>query len=209
LVFSQIFHQFAGRAFFQSASLPSMVLGIVLFIVNMAFFSLVLTRILHFISPYKTIKTLGNCILRTLVDLGEIKSRKAKFVIQPRDSDEILKCALVDGTTYEKTIFARSIEELLTSIDNPRYLLIKQYRILFFKLNDFGQSYACPSIIASKKENVEIFEEHLHNQAGRFSIQFTRSEKGRKVLLKCRRKSYINRNEVFVKGKKIIKSKWE
>jgi hypothetical protein len=101
------------------------------------------------------------------------------------------------------------MSELLTSIENPRYLLIKQYRILFFKLNDFGQSYACPSIIASKKENVEIFEEHLQNQAGKFSVQFTRSEKGRKVLLKCRRKSYINRNEIFIKGKKIIKSKWE
>jgi superfamily II DNA or RNA helicase len=209
ILFSQIFHQFAGRVFFQSASLPSMVLGIVLFIVNIAFFNLVLVRILRFISPYKTIKTLGNCILRTLVDLGEIKSRKAKFVVQPKDSDEILKCALVDGTTYEKTIFARSMSELLTSIENPRYLLIKQYRILFFKLNDFGQSYACPSIIASKKENVEIFEEHLQNQAGKFSVQFTRSEKGRKVLLKCRRKSYINRNEIFIKGKKIIKSKWE
>lgn len=209
MVFSQLFHQFFVRIFFEGRSVPSVVLGLLLLFVNVAFFNLVLVRILRFISPYKTIKTLGNCILRTLVDLGEIRSHKARLAIKADKTSETIKCALVHGTTYEKTVFARSMSELLTSIDNPRYLLIKQYRFLFISRMDFSQSYACPSIIANKKENVEVFEEHLRSAAGRFSVQFTRSEKGRKLLLKCRKKSYINRNEIFIKGKKIIKSKWE
>jgi superfamily II DNA or RNA helicase len=185
------------------------VLGLFITLGVVIYFGSIVNNVLKIISPKKTINTLGQCILRSLYDMGEIKSRKARFVIQTDNTETSIKCALVDATIYEKTIFAKAMSELLSYIDNPRYLLIKKNSLLIFPFKNYRQSYACPSIFSTKREFVEIFEDHLQHQTGRFFIQYTRSEEGRKALLKCRRSSYINRNEIYIKGKKVIKNKWE
>jgi len=98
---------------------------------------------------------------------------------------------------------------MLSPIENPRYLLIKRQRLLFFSKNDCSQSYACPSVLANRKENVEVFAGILKRMAGRFDFIYTRSEAGRKLLLKCRKKSYVNRNGILIRGKQAVVSKWE
>jgi len=197
------------QAFLNVGNVLAGILGFALMLVILLYFSSMLKDVFKFLSPKRTINTLGHCILRALVDMGEIKSRKARFVIETDDSDSTIKCALVDATTYEKTIFAKAMSELLSYIDNPRYLLIKKNIFLVYPIKNYRQSYACPSIFSGKREYVDILANHLESQTGAFCIQYTRSEEGRKTLLKCRRKSYINRNEIFTKGKKIIRTKWE
>ena len=100
------------------------------------------------------------------------------------------------------------MRELLSAIDNPRYVLIKKYGFFNYSLNHYSHSYACPSIIGTKKENVQLLTHYLIRSTGKFSLLYTRSEKGRKVLLQCRKRSYINLNEAVVKNKKMA-SKWE
>ena len=110
---------------------------------------------------------------------------------------------LTNATLHEKYVFAEAMRELLSAIDNPRYVLIKNYRFLFFSLDTYSHSYACPSIIAAKKENAAIFAEYLTRSTGRFSLLYTRNEKGRILLLKCRRRSYINQNDHIINRKKM------
>lgn len=197
------------QAFLQTGELLAGLFGLLIALVIMIYFGSMFKDVLKIISPKKTIKTLGQCILRSLYDMGEIKSRKARFVIETDESETSMKCVLVDATTYEKTVFAKAMSELLTTIDNPRYLLIKRNIFLVIPIKNYRQSYACPSVFSSKREYVDIFEDHLKSQTGKFFIQYTRNEEGRKALLKCRRRSYINQNEIFIKGKKVIKTKWE
>lgn len=197
------------NAFLQSGNILYGILGLALSAIILIYFGIIFKSIHKVLSPKKTINTFGQCILRSLYDMGEIKSRKARFVIESDDSEVYIKCALVDASTYEKTIFAKAMSELLTYIDNPRYLLIKRSLFLVIPFKNYRQSYACPSIFSSRREFVEIFEDHLKSQTGQYFIQYTRNEEGRKVLLKCRKKSYINRNEIYIKGKKVVKNKWE
>jgi superfamily II DNA or RNA helicase len=208
-----IISQIIARSFlqisFQSENLLVIVLGMAVIIAILFFLGRILLHIQRFISPSRTIKTLGNCILGALIEMGEIRSPQARFVLNADKSEVNIKCTLVGATTYEKNIFTQAISELLSSIDNPRYLLIKRNFILVFAKKDYSQSYACPSIFSTKREYVDILAEYLKRQSGSFSVQYTRSEEGRRMLLKCRRKSYINRNEIYIKGKKVIKSKWE
>jgi superfamily II DNA or RNA helicase len=196
-------------AFIDAGEILAGIIGLIISLLLLVFFVGMLKDVLKVLSPKRTINTLGQCILHSLYDMGEIKSRKASFVIETDESENFIKCALVNASTYEKTIFAKAMSELLTYIDNPRYLLIKKSIFFVIPIKNYRQSYACPSIFASKREYVDIFEDHLHSQTGRFFIQYTRNEEGRKVLLKCRRRSYINQNEIFIKGKKVIKNKWE
>lgn len=82
--------------------------------------------------------------------------------------------------------------EMLSPIENPRYILIAKN---IFNRYDCTLSFACPSIIGKKKECVELLAKKLKNTTGRFEPIFTRREDGRKLILKCRKNSYITFNE--------------
>lgn len=193
----------------ESDSLSFFLIGSLMTIALFLLAGKIIVNLSRMLSPVKTIKILGDCILGTLIDLGEITSRKARFVIKVDTESVNIHCALIDATTYEKTIFAQAMSELLSSIENPRYVFIRRRFVLGIPMSDYSQSYACPTIISNKKENVEILSDYMRRKTGRFDIRYTRSEKGRKFLLKCRKQSYINRNEIFIQGKKRVLSKWE
>lgn len=55
----------------------------------------------------------------------------------------------------------------------------------------YNHSYACPSTIGQRKEYVEIFDSNLKPLMGNFEMVYTRNEKGRAEILRCRRRSYI------------------
>ena len=51
---------------------------------------------------------------------------------------------------------------------------------------------------------VELFAENLEGRVGDFGIVYTRNEFGRKTLLKCRKKSFLNENDKLIKKKKKV-----
>lgn len=189
-----------------SNSISDMIVGILVFMVLAYFCIIGMVKIFRYFSPKKTIETLSRCILNTLKDIQEIDSIDAKVKI---DSDNLGRCiyaCLTNATMHEKYVFAEAMREFLSPINNPRYVFVKTYGIKNSILY-YTHCYACPSVIASRKEDVEILAKYLKKSTGRFSLFYTRSEKGRKVLLKCRKRSYINRNEAYVRNKKV--TKWE
>ncbi|MBR5561739.1 MAG: DEAD/DEAH box helicase family protein [Clostridia bacterium] len=156
-------------------------------------------------SPEKTVSNISNAILRTLKEIGEIESRGATVSVKKSEKKNTVNCSLSKATVREKNVFAKAISELLSPIDDPRYLLIGTKGISKFTSRNYIQSYACPSVIAVNKETAEILAKNLRSAGGKFELVFTRNENGRKELFKCRKYSYINANSRFVKNKKIVK----
>ncbi len=165
-------------------------------------------RLIRFISPKKTIQTLAGCVLSTLVDIGLVR-QGACVRVKSDPLGTSIHCSITNATRREKQVFADAIKELLTYIDNPRYVLVKKGRLLFWTFSRYTQSYACPSVIGVKQEYAATLAAHVKRVSGAFACVYTRSEKGRRELLKCRRRSYINMNEIHIKGRKIAKSRWE
>jgi len=159
------------------------------------------------LTPKKTVQTLSACILSTLREIGEVKSANAQIQVKDDPLGTWVYCTLTSATIREKSVFAQAMGEMFSSIDNPRYVLIKQYGFRGRALRQYHQSYACPSIIGGKKENVAILARYLKKVTGSFEILYTRSEDGHKALLKCRRRSYINLYNIHVKGKRVADSK--
>ena len=166
-------------------------------------------RLLRFISPERTIRTLSGCILETLKEIRAVRSFDAMPDIEADSTGAYIQCGIRGATLHEKKVFAEAMRELLTSIDNPRYLLIRQLRVLTWPFRRYSQSYACPSVIGAKQEYVGRLLHHLKRRSGAFDCVFTRSEAGRRALVKCRRRSYINRNEMFITGRKVVRKRWE
>ena len=98
---------------------------------------------------------------------------------------------LRNASVHDQNVFNRAMTEFLSPIDNPRYLLIRRNALGKYA---YRYSFACPSVIGKKKEYAEALARKL-KKVGRFELVFTRREDGRKLILTCRKKSYISVNQ--------------
>lgn len=160
-----------------------------------------LTKILHKIaihlSPKKNMTHLAKALLKTLQDIEQISHRACVKVV---GNDITYGISLIDASIYEQNIFNVAIAEMLSPIDNPKYLLIMKKKAFL----NYEQSYSCPTIIGQRKELVELFADNLKGRVGDFEIIYTRNDEGRKLLLKCRKRSFLTQNEKFLKRKKRV-----
>ena len=144
-----------------------------------------LRRTLGSVTPEKTLRRLGTALLDALRETGAIKSPEA--ALRAENCGAGVECALENASVREKNLFAEALGELLSPLDNPRYILIRKLPLLGFTINMPSQSYACPSLLGGKKETAEVLRKHLEKSGDRFELVYTRNEEGRKKLLECRR----------------------
>jgi hypothetical protein len=128
-------------------------------------------------------------LLKSLHQIEEITTDfdELELMIEPGDQRGTVFCHLEQATTREKKIFMNSLQELLDPINNPRYILTRRSR--FFG-RVFREDYlAVPSVIGSRRNQVEIFAKHWKTHVGRTKIIYTRNKEGRIVLLRARNNS--------------------
>ena len=181
------------------------IIGFIIALVSSVFLVKSASVVMKNSSPEKTVTNIGNAILRTLKEIREIESRGTSVSVEKSQKKNTVNCSLKKATAREKNVFAKAMGELLSPIDDPRYLLIGTKGISKITSRNYVQSYACPSIIAVNKETAEVLARNLKRTGGKFELVFTRSEQGRKELFKCRKYSYINANDKLVKSKKIVR----
>ncbi|WP_233505426.1 hypothetical protein [Sporosarcina sp. BI001-red] len=72
---------------------------------------------------------------------------------------------------------------MLDPIENPRYLLVRQSKLLFIQRRDF---HAVPEEIGRKKEYAEFFLKQWNHHVDHARLTYTRTPEGRKELLVAR-----------------------
>jgi len=160
-----------------------------------------LDRIFKFISPESTVKTLANCLLKAMKELNLIESENAKVELR-KCPNGYTHCILINANAHDNERFGVAITEMLSAIDNPRYIMIKKNKIL--SRLSYTHSYACPSILGSNKERAEVLAKILKKKIGIFELIFTRNPEGRLHLVKSKRKAYLNKNEIHLNRMKRV-----
>ncbi len=173
------------------------ILILIISIILAVFAFLNFNKIKSFSTPERSVRTFAEVVLSVLKATGDIKSDRPNIYIVDNKSSGSVACTLENVTAHESKIFSTAISELLSPIDNPRYVIIKN--------SNYINSFACPSIIGNKKENAELFNIYLNKKVKGFNVVYTRNENGRKILLNCKKFSYINQNSRFVANKKMAK----
>ena len=153
-------------------------------------------------NPANSIKTLGAAVYKTMCECGLISSSAKVEAV----SDKLYTVALYlrNASVHDQNVFNTAMAEMLSPIENPRYILIARTAL---KQYNYKLSFACPSIIGKKKEYAEVLAEKLKITTGKFEPLYTYRENGRKLILKCRKRSYITFNEKAM-GKKYKVSHW-
>ena len=145
-------------------------------------------------SALGNMKIAANAVCETLKRTGAIQSRNCIPVCFQGAS--FLTAALENATTQEQDTFKKAIAEMFSPIDNPRYLICKG--------SNGVSSFACPSAVGNKKENAEYLASILNKTAKDFHVVYTRSEKGRQELLKCKQLSITNSAKPINTKRKLI-----
>lgn len=133
----------------------------------------------------KDIQKIGEALLESLVKMGAIQTEYSKlFVKSSVDSFGAIYCHLDGGTTFEKSTFIKSLQEILASINNPRYLIIR--KSLFLKVISQKDYHSVPELIGQNKKSAEYFERQWNRFVGNCELVYTKTIEGRKILLKSR-----------------------
>ena len=154
-------------------------------------------------NPANSIKTLGVAVYKTLRECDLI-SPSAKVETSTHKQLLFVALHLRNASIHDQNVFNTAMAEMFSPIENPRYILISKN---IFKRYNYELSFACPSIIGKKKECVEVLAKKLKSTTGNFEPVYTHCKDGRRLILKCRKRSYITFNEKAM-GKKYKVSHW-
>ncbi|MCH7414500.1 DEAD/DEAH box helicase family protein [Belliella sp. R4-6] len=136
----------------------------------------------------KDIQQIGDALLNSLIRAGTIQSDYSKLKVETSvDNWGAVFCHLEGGTTFDKSNFINSLQEVIAPIDNPRYVIIRKNRfMLFVKQKDY---HSVPEILGRNKNLAEYFKDQWERLVGSCDLIYTRTLDGRKILLKSRVKS--------------------
>ena len=171
---------------------PSMVLPALILMIPITFVLIyVFKRMILNITPMRHINTLGVAVYRTLSECGLI-SPGAKVRTNTDRTKIFISLYLRGASVHDQNIFNTAMTEMLSPIENPRYILIGK---TIFNTYDYSLSFACPTVIGKNREYVDILADKLSESTARFEPVFAHREGGRKLILKCRKHSYVTSNK--------------
>lgn len=136
----------------------------------------------------KDLQKIGNVLLHTLIKVNYIRTLPSLLKVSASvNSKGAIYCHLEGGTTFEKSVFINALQEIIEPIENPRYIIIRKSRFLFFiKQKDY---HAVPELLGKNKKTADYFKEQWQQTVGNCELIFTRTLEGRKLILQSRMKS--------------------
>jgi superfamily II DNA or RNA helicase len=131
---------------------------------------------------------IGEALLETMIKTGVVKTDRTKVqVVSTIDEHGAIYCHLEGASTFEKSVFIKSIQEIIGTINNPRYMIIRKSTFMnVFLQKDY---HTVPEIIGQNKKTAEYFARQWKTLVGACELIYTRTIEGRKILLTSRMNS--------------------
>ena len=164
---------------------------------------LFLLRIMIWCSPRKSIRKLCQCVMETMQEL-DLLSKNVSLGVTSTGAGLVIQIELLNASVHDQNLFHAAVEDMFTPIRNPRYILVP---VCFGKYFCW-RAMACPEILSSKKEYAEKLAEKLKTLTGKLQVVYTRTERGRRLILKCRKSSFVSKNYAALHRSKQL-SRWE
>lgn len=133
----------------------------------------------------KDIHQIGEALKNSLIRCGAIHTEVSKLqVVTSQDQKGAVFCHLEGGSTFDKSVFTNALYEIVSPINNPRYVIVRKSLFKgFIKQQDY---HAVPEILGRKKNMAEYFATQWGSLVGNYFLVYTRTIEGRKLILKSR-----------------------
>ncbi|PIF43164.1 helicase-like protein [Chryseobacterium sp. 52] len=134
---------------------------------------------------------IGDVVLKSLIYERIITTAPEKMKVVSSGDKKDMFCYLDGGSHYEKSQFIQVLQEVISKIDNPRYLLKQQTRLFFTKKYIY---YPVPEAFARNKKSAELFANAWSEKMEKSELIFTRTIEGRRIVLQLRFQALLKRN---------------
>lgn len=133
----------------------------------------------------KDIHQIAEALKNSLIRCGAIHTEASKLkIVTSQDQKGAVFCHLEGGSTFDKSVFTNALYEIISPINNPRYVIIRKSLFKgFIKQQDY---HSVPDILARKKNMAEYFATQWGSLVGNYILVYTRTIEGRKLILKSR-----------------------
>lgn len=158
-------------------------LGILLIVMAISF-GVIGVRYLRTGSIAGVMKQVAIVHLETLSYLGLIKTSLKNVGVYVDNQDSVY-VGCHNLPTEENNLLIKCMQEFLDPVNNPRYILVKRGNIA--TQVDY---FAIPSVMSSRKKDVEVFKDLWNRYIGKGTVVYTRNYEGRKLLLKARQSAF-------------------
>lgn len=150
-------------------------------------------RLMHSKTRKDFLQTMGEVLARTLAECKVIAKGGTVVVGKSLDKEERIIIQLLNASMHDQNVFNTAMRELVAPIEKPRYLLVPKNGS---EREQCKYALACPSVIGRAKEHVAILKKCLKEDIGAMEAVYTGSEKGHKLLERCRyaqfKKEYVD-----------------
>ena len=185
---------------------PIAIGALIVCVIALCFLRIVIAeKILTHLNPVRSVRTLANCVLKAMQELSLV-SEGTRVQVQADHLGMFIETELLNASVHDQNLFHEAIKDLLSPIENPRYLLIPRSKFGGYR---YRYALACPEILGTRSEYAECLAKKLKRSMGNIETIYTRTAQGRKLILTCRRKSYITYNDREVYGRRKRISRWE
>jgi hypothetical protein len=132
---------------------------------------------------------IGLAVRDALCALRLIDSPSSRIAVESQSDQGIAYINISGGTFRDQALFSDCIREILSPIENPRYLIVREGTSLGMKRKDY---HAVPACLAVKKEFAELFRDAWSRRVGPGTLIYTRSPEQREILLQARARAFSN-----------------
>ena len=150
----------------------------------------IIRSFLFHLPPDGSLKQIGTALAHALCQVGLIKTSFRRLKVSTEEADDGTFFLGIAGCSfYESSLFADCVNEILSPIENPRYIVVREGSVYGLKRDDY---HAVPMKLGSKKENAQIFYQSWARYVGPSELIYTRTSEGRSLLAKARIKAFSN-----------------
>lgn len=155
-------------------------------------------------TPQRNLKRISKAILHSLKELKLVGSNTMNVRISKTMIKQIQFVNLDGGTTKEKGLFVKCLQEFLAPIENQRYMIVRKWAI-----SPLNKYFAVPEAFAKNKNDANVFQKNIKHMLGKYELVYTRNPDGRKRLLRARACCFGYQNEKIINSKKRALGKYE
>lgn len=131
------------------------------------------------------VRNIAIALLHTLCKFEMITTPESEIeIISKVDVFGSIYCVLKGGTVLEGNLFVSCLNELLSPIDNPRYVIERRSFLAYN--NSQSDFHAIPDCLGVNRKIVDYFSAKWTQLVGPNRIVYTRTPEGRKELLSIR-----------------------
>ena len=170
------------------------------------------------ISNHSLVLSIGEAVVLSLKELGLVNS-SAEIGGGSRDGGW-MRVYLKDASEGESAIFASAMQEIMGPLDNPRYVIPREVKIITdnwlskmlpevlakyvrSRKDKLAMFHSVPKVLCKNKEDAAVFQRHWNEQVSPGAVTYGRSKSGKQMVSAIKERglvprSLVNQKNVFL-----------